>query len=164
MQQYNLFSLPLLFRLDLCTIATTESYYNIKIIFCFDLSCCGGREQGHFVFCCCSRRCPFFGHRQALFNMLRANKKQASAASQPSSNPKRVATAATAKGHGKARAASKKSGITLSTLGFSSSKHPPIHIGTKVLLDKSNYGKSQFMSYNSLKNKKRTTTTLKLMM
>jgi hypothetical protein len=73
-----------------------------------------------------------------------ANKKQAPLSQPQSSNPKRAQQQPQpAKGRGKVRGASKSLGMTLLTLGFLLSKRPPIHIGTKVLLNESIYRKAR---------------------
>jgi hypothetical protein len=76
-----------------------------------------------------------------------SNTKRAAPSSQQTSsstNSKRAATTANVKGCGKSKGTGgKKSGSTLSTLGFSLSKRPTIHVGTKLLLDESIYRKTK---------------------
>jgi hypothetical protein len=77
-----------------------------------------------------------------------SNKKRAAKSSQQTSsstNSKRAATTANVKGCGKQAKGTggKKSRSMLSTLGFLSLKRPTIHVGTKLLLDKSIYRKTK---------------------
>jgi hypothetical protein len=130
-------------------VTRDQETFCLLILFCLKLSCCGfvcTILLLLLVLSCC--HLPLFFclvlEQKVLIMPSTANKKRAPLSQPQTSNSKRAATAATAKGCGKARGTSKNLGTTaLSTLGFLSSKRPPIHIGQKYCSTKASTGKQE---------------------